>query len=72
MKFIVRLYYITQPIQFKYFQNTVETSSNPSNITKEEYFNSPESLTQSGRDIGRPKEINTKVQKFKVILLASF
>lgn len=38
---------------------------NPSNITAEEYFDPDVDL--NGRDIGRPKEINTKIQKFKVL-----
>nr|CAD7455802.1 unnamed protein product [Timema tahoe] len=37
---------------------------NPCNISPEEYFD--ETADLSGRDIGRPKEINTKIQKFKV------
>lgn len=36
--------------------------SNPHNITPEQYFDSQENL--DGRDIGRPKELNIKVQKF--------
>jgi len=38
---------------------------NPCNITPEEYFDDATDL--KGRDIGRPKEVNTKIQKFKVI-----
>jgi hypothetical protein len=38
---------------------------NPCNITPEEYFDGTMDL--KGRDIGRPKEVNTKIQKFKVI-----
>ncbi|XP_067009324.1 ankyrin repeat domain-containing protein 13D-like [Anabrus simplex] len=48
--------------------NTTEESSivgNPCNITPEEYFDVAD---LSGRDIGRPKEINTKIQKFKATL----
>ncbi|RXG69108.1 Ankyrin repeat domain-containing protein 13D [Armadillidium vulgare] len=40
--------------------------NNPSNITVEEYFDP--SVDLEGRDIGRPKEITSKIQKFKVIL----
>ncbi|KAF5289793.1 hypothetical protein FQA39_LY03710 [Lamprigera yunnana] len=40
--------------------------TNPCNITPEEYFDSGTSL--EGRDIGRPKEINTKIQKFRATL----
>ncbi|CAG2057807.1 unnamed protein product [Timema podura] len=39
---------------------------NPCNISPEEYFD--ETADLSGRDIGRPKEINTKIQKFKATL----
>ncbi|EFN61909.1 Ankyrin repeat domain-containing protein 13B [Camponotus floridanus] len=42
---------------------------NPSNITIEEYFDPTVDL--NGRDIGRPKEINTKIQKFKATLWLS-
>jgi hypothetical protein len=38
---------------------------NPCNITPEEYFD--DAVDLKGRDIGRPKEVNTKIQKFKVI-----
>ncbi|XP_049787191.1 ankyrin repeat domain-containing protein 13D isoform X1 [Schistocerca cancellata] len=38
---------------------------NPCNISPEEYFDSED---LHGRDIGRPKEINTKIQKFKATL----
>lgn len=44
-------------------------SGNPCNIKAEEYFDSTVDLT--GRDIGRPKEINTKIQKFKATLWLS-
>ncbi|KAL7638255.1 UNVERIFIED_CONTAM: hypothetical protein RMT77_010819 [Armadillidium vulgare] len=37
--------------------------NNPSNITVEEYFDP--SVDLEGRDIGRPKEITSKIQKFK-------
>lgn len=40
---------------------------NPCNITPEEYFD--DAMDLKGRDIGRPKEVNTKIQKFKVILI---
>lgn len=42
---------------------------NSSNITIEEYFDPTVDL--NGRDIGRPKEINTKIQKFKATLWLS-
>ncbi|XP_046144166.1 ankyrin repeat domain-containing protein 13D isoform X1 [Osmia bicornis bicornis] len=42
---------------------------NPCNITAEEYFD-PD-LDLNGRDIGRPKEVNTKIQKFKATLWLS-
>ncbi|KAG8233087.1 hypothetical protein J437_LFUL013087 [Ladona fulva] len=38
---------------------------NPCNISPEEYFSD---IDLNGRDIGRPKEINTKIQKFKATL----
>ncbi|KAL3272380.1 hypothetical protein HHI36_013857 [Cryptolaemus montrouzieri] len=41
-------------------------STNPCNITAEEYFDSEVNL--NGRDIGRPKECNIKVQKFRANL----
>lgn len=43
-------------------------STNPCNITPEEYFDSSVNLEAQGRDIGRPKEVNVKVQKFKANL----
>ncbi|XP_011493878.1 PREDICTED: ankyrin repeat domain-containing protein 13D [Ceratosolen solmsi marchali] len=43
--------------------------TNPSNVTPEEYFDPQVDLTS--RDIGRPKEITTKVQKFKATLWLS-
>ncbi|XP_072386366.1 ankyrin repeat domain-containing protein 13D [Diabrotica undecimpunctata] len=43
-------------------------SSNPCNITPEEYFDKDIDLSSQGRDIGRPKEIQVKVQKFKANL----
>lgn len=43
-----------------------ESHSNPCHISPEEYFN--EEINLDGRDIGRPKEITTKVQKFKANL----
>lgn len=39
------------------------------NITPEEYFDPDVDL--NGRDIGRPKEVNTKIQKFKATLWLS-
>lgn len=39
--------------------------SNPCNISPEEYFSRND---LNGRDIGRPKELNTKIQKFKATL----
>ncbi|XP_032687957.1 ankyrin repeat domain-containing protein 13D [Odontomachus brunneus] len=42
---------------------------NPCNITAEEYFDSEVDLNE--RDIGRPKEVNTKIQKFKATLWLS-
>lgn len=41
-------------------------AGNPCNVKPEEYFDPSVDLT--GRDIGRPKEINTKIQKFKATL----
>ncbi|KYM85374.1 Ankyrin repeat domain-containing protein 13B [Atta colombica] len=55
--------------------STVATSEefnsvgNSSNITAEEYFDPAVDL--NGRDIGRPKEVNTKIQKFKATLWLS-
>jgi hypothetical protein len=40
---------------------------NPCNITPEEYFD--DAMDLKGRDIGRPKEVNTKIQKFKVVYI---
>ncbi|XP_048512228.1 ankyrin repeat domain-containing protein 13D isoform X5 [Athalia rosae] len=42
---------------------------NPCNITPEEYFDPDVDL--NGKDIGRPKEVNTKIQKFKATLWLS-
>lgn len=44
-------------------------SGNPCNITPEEYFDHEFDL--NGKDIGRPKEVNTKIQKFKATLWLS-
>ncbi|KYM95175.1 PREDICTED: ankyrin repeat domain-containing protein 13D [Cyphomyrmex costatus] len=55
--------------------STVATSEefnsvgNSSNITVEEYFDP--AIDLNGRDIGRPKEVNTKIQKFKATLWLS-
>lgn len=55
--------------------STVATSEefnsvgNSSNITAEEYFDP--AIDLNGRDIGRPKEVNTKIQKFKATLWLS-
>lgn len=49
-----------------FFQAACQQSSNPCNITVEEYFDPSKPLI--GRDIGRPKEVVTKVQKFKANL----
>ncbi|KAG5899028.1 hypothetical protein JTB14_000054 [Gonioctena quinquepunctata] len=46
-------------------------SSNPCNITPEEYFDETLDLEAQNRDIGRPKEVNVKVQKFKANLWLS-
>lgn len=53
---------------FFYFciQTTSLVSYNPSSITPEEYFN--ELIDLQDRDIGRPIEQTTKVQKFKASL----
>ncbi|KAG5320065.1 AN13D protein, partial [Acromyrmex heyeri] len=48
--------------------STVATR-NSSNITAEEYFDP--AIDLNGRDIGRPKEVNTKIQKFKATLWLS-
>ncbi|XP_015177619.1 PREDICTED: ankyrin repeat domain-containing protein 13D isoform X1 [Polistes dominula] len=50
-------------------QEEYSNVGNPSNITAEEYFDPDIDL--NGRDIGRPKEINTKIQKFKATLWLS-
>ncbi|CAL4160939.1 unnamed protein product [Meganyctiphanes norvegica] len=42
------------------------SANNPSNISAYEYFDP--SVDLQGRDIGRPKEVTTKVQKFKANL----
>lgn len=47
-------------------EEEVVNKSNPCNITPEEYFD-PE-LDLGSRDIGRPKEVSMKVQKFKANL----
>ncbi|XP_046838372.1 ankyrin repeat domain-containing protein 13D isoform X2 [Vespa crabro] len=50
-------------------QEEYSNVGNPSNITAEEYFDPDVDL--NGRDIGRPKEVNTKIQKFKATLWLS-
>lgn len=47
-------------------QDALANTTNPCNITPEEYFD--EEVDLKGRDIGRPKEVHTKVQKFKATL----
>ncbi|KAG8176512.1 hypothetical protein JTE90_021805 [Oedothorax gibbosus] len=47
-------------------EDTEEWIGNPCHISPEEYFD-PE-VDLGGRDIGRPKEISTKIQKFKANL----
>lgn len=44
-------------------------TTNPCNITPEDYFDAAVDL--KGKDIGRPKEINTKIQKFRATLWLS-
>ncbi|NXU62492.1 AN13A protein, partial [Horornis vulcanius] len=44
-------------------------ANNPTDITLEEYFN-PE-FDLNGRDIGRPKEVTVRTQKFKATLWMS-
>ena len=52
-------------------QEESSNDSNPCNISPEEYFDS--NIDLSSKDIGRPKETNAKVQKFKVIkIMLSF
>ncbi|XP_076344206.1 ankyrin repeat domain-containing protein 13D-like [Tachypleus tridentatus] len=46
--------------------DTSEYRSNPCHITPEEYFDS--SVDLGRRDIGQPREVSTKVQKFKANL----
>lgn len=45
------------------------TPTNPTDIKPEEYFN--ELIPLEGRDIGRPKEVTSKVQKFRATLWLS-
>lgn len=45
------------------------TLTNPTDIKPEEYFN--EMIPLEGRDIGRPREVTTKVQKFRATLWLS-
>jgi len=49
-----------------FYQEEYSTNTNPCNITPEEYFDSEVDL--GDRDIGRPKEVNVKIQKFKANL----
>lgn len=51
---------------FFYLQTISLVSYNPSSITPEEYFNAHVDL--GDRDIGRPIEQSTKVQKFRATL----
>uniref|UniRef100_A0A6M2DGE1 Putative gpcr-chaperone n=1 Tax=Xenopsylla cheopis TaxID=163159 RepID=A0A6M2DGE1_XENCH len=46
-------------------ERNLHNNTNVSNITVEEYFSDKDLL---GRDIGRPKEITTKVQRFRATL----
>ncbi|XP_041456412.1 ankyrin repeat domain-containing protein 13D-like [Lytechinus variegatus] len=45
------------------------TLTNPTDIKPEEYFN--ERIPLEGRDVGRPREVTTKVQKFRATLWLS-
>lgn len=47
-------------------QEDKDWATNPGHVTPEEYFNPNIDLT--GRDVGRPREISTKIQKFKANL----
>ena len=53
-------------IFLSFLQLSTVTSYNPGNITPEEYFSDIVNLED--KDIGRPKEQTTKVQKFKASL----
>lgn len=55
--------YISNYFHFQMQEEFIK-DGNPCNVTPEEYFDS--SIDISSKDIGRPKELNTKVQKFKV------
>ena len=46
-----------------------DCSYNPSSITPYEYFD--ETFDLGDRDVGRPKEVSTKSQKFKVNVFLS-
>lgn len=52
-----------------FLQDELCNTTNPCNITPEEYFDCKVDL--GVRDIGRPKEVNMKVQKFKATLWLS-
>jgi ankyrin repeat domain-containing protein 13 len=58
---IIILYNLSNPILK--LQEEYKHKGNPSNISVQDYFST---LDLEGRDIGRPKEINAKVQKFRV------
>ncbi|XP_043282604.1 ankyrin repeat domain-containing protein 13D isoform X2 [Venturia canescens] len=49
--------------------DSTNVGNNPMNIMAEEYFDPDVDL--NGRDIGKPKEVNTKIQKFKATLWLS-
>lgn len=49
-----------------FFQDETSASNNPCSITPEEYFDT--SLDLGERDIGRPRDLTTKAQKFKATL----
>jgi ankyrin repeat domain-containing protein 13 len=54
---------IMYKILFSNFQEEYKHKGNPSNISVQDYFST---VDLEGRDIGRPKELNAKVQKFRV------
>ncbi|KAJ8923292.1 hypothetical protein NQ315_001850 [Exocentrus adspersus] len=54
--------------EFPRYCREFSNSTNPCNITPEEYFDASINLEAQGRDIGRPKEVHVKVQKFKANL----
>lgn len=70
--FDVPFLYLVQFFIFNWWQSSTSeeaTFTNPTAIKPEEYFNNL--IPLENRDVGRPKEVSTKIQKFRATLWLS-